>query len=343
MNDIYYLLNTYFNKINKSNKINILIPSYNNIVKLFNLIKSINKYSKIKSYYLSKLSIQSKLNKNNLYKMIDKTFISIGEIKHFSNNIIINIYIYNREKYLLLNKLRHLNLKKKYIYTLNKEIIISLNKKLSLFNNKILLYNYYISRLFLNNLKYNVYNLIILKKVLSKLLMKKVTLNITSIKYSHLNNNILVDSIISKLNNNRKISILKALRKSLIYAKIMKLNYLLKIKKFNTHVNKEIIERYKYLISKKKYIIEKIFENNSNIHIAGLKLEGKGRLTRRLVAARAIKKINYKGNLNNIYSSINKNSSFLFKGYQKSNLSKTTKNSYNVLGTYGIKYEINSY
>ena len=72
--------------------------------------------------------------------------------------------------------------------------------------------------------------------------------------------------------------------------------------------------------------------------MAGVRLEAKGRLTKRLVASRAIKKLKHKGSLNNIYSSINKNSVIDFVGYKKSNISYSNKNTYNLLGSYGIKY-----
>ena len=72
---------------------------------------------------------------------------------------------------------------------------MSLNKKLYLFNNKIILYNYYISKLFFNNLKFNTCNILLLKKIMSKLLMKKVNFSITNVKYPHLNKNILINKM----------------------------------------------------------------------------------------------------------------------------------------------------
>jgi hypothetical protein len=64
----------------------------------------------------------------------------------------------------------------------------------------------------------------------------------------------------------------------------------------------------------------------------GIKIEAKGRITKRLTAARSVKKITYKGTL------VNKNSSFNFKGYEKSNINYIKNNNYSILGTYGLKY-----
>ena len=54
-----------------------------------------------------------------------------------------------------------------------------------------------------------------------------------------------------------------------------------------------------------------------------MKLEGKGRLTRRLTASRAIHKKAYKGSLKNVYSSFKGLSALMTKGYNRSNLNYT--------------------
>ena len=73
------------------------------------------------------------------------------------------------------------------------------------------------------------------------------------------------------------------------------------------------------------------------MHVIGLKLEANGRLTKRLIASRALKKIKVRGSLNNIFSSVNKNSAIDFKGFEKSNINYISGNSYNRNGSFGIK------
>jgi hypothetical protein len=80
-----------------------------------------------------------------------------------------------------------------------------------------------------------------------------------------------------------------------------------------------------------------------NTHIIGIFLEGKGRLTRRLTASRAVDKLTYKGTFKNIYSSMQNRSSVLSKGYQNSNIDYINVNSYNRNGSYGIKSHNSTY
>jgi ribosomal protein L28 len=275
---------------------------------------------------------------NTIKKYINKIFFTITEIKFFSDKLIIYISIYNREKNFLLEKLQNLKLKDKRLN--------NFNKKLKLLNNKLYLYNYYSAKLFINNLKINTYNMFKLKNILSKLLDRKILFNVTSHKYFHLNKDIMLDLLTEKINKNRKKSILNIIRKSLMYAKIAKLHYLLKIKNLNNLIKNNV----KTLISKKNNylndnveLIKEIFKKGVNLHTIGFRLESKGRLTKRLVAAKTIKKINNKGILNNIHSSVNRNSIFLFKGFERSNINFSNKNNDNLLGSYGIKYWVSSY
>lgn len=284
-------------------------------------------------------------NTANTY--INKVFFCITDIKYFSKKLIINISIYNREKNFIFEKLQILKLKDKRLNNLQYNSIISIiNKKLIYLNTKLYLYNYYSARLLINNFKTNTYHLFKLKNLLSKIFERKILLNITCYKYFHLNKHIMLNILTEKINNNRKKSVLYIIRKSLIYAKIAKLHYLLKIKNLNNliknNANNIINKRYKYL-DENVETIKEIFKKGVNLHTIGFKIESKGRLTKRLVAAKTIKKVNNKGILNNIHSSINKNSAFLFKGFEKSNIHFSNKNNDNLLGSYGIKYWVSSY
>ena len=77
--------------------------------------------------------------------------------------------------------------------------------------------------------------------------------------------------------------------------------------------------------------------------ISGMKLQGTGRLTKRLTASRSISKSMGKGSLKNRASSYNGLSTVVLRGYVKSNLQYININSYNRIGAYGIKSWISSY
>ena len=81
--------------------------------------------------------------------------------------------------------------------------------------------------------------------------------------------------------------------------------------------------------SKYKYLSNKI--------ISGIKLQGSGRLTKRLTASRSVIKYDKMGNLRKDKSYSNDLSTNLLKGYVKSNLQYTNINSYKPIGSYGIK------
>jgi hypothetical protein len=303
--------------------------SFNNFFRNHILPSRIN--NTVNNYNKFKISFQ-----NNIY-------INILEIKYFYNKIIIHICVYNREKLYILRKLRLLKINKVNYLIKNNNIIdnkinLLLKEKLILLNNKLYLYKYYTSMLFINNNKFSVYNLLKLKKILYNVFKKSIYFNITNIKYFHLNNDIFLSSLTEKLNKNRKNSILKLIRKSFRFAKTAKLHYLLKIKKIDNYLLKEMKGNYEDILRLKEYLINNVFSKAANIHIMGLRLESKGRLTKRLVASRAIKKLKYKGSLNNVYSSINKNSTIATRGFEKSNINYLSKNNYNLLGSYGFKY-----
>jgi hypothetical protein len=309
------------------------IYTFNKYVNIHGIIIYVNIYNIINYYF-----------NNTIKNYINKIFFTITEIKFYSNKLIIYISIYNREKNFFLEKLQILKLKDNNFN--NKSVIRTINKKLIVLNNRLYLYNYYSAKLFLNNLKINAYNMFKLKNILSNLLEKKILFNITSHKYFHLNKDIMLDLLTEKINKNRKKSVLNIIRKSLMYAKTAKLHYLLKIKNLNNFIknNVNIIINKKYNnLNDNVELIKEIFKKGVNLHTVGFRLESKGRLTKRLVAAKTIKKVNNKGILNNIHSSVNKNSTFLFKGFERSNINFSNKNNDNLLGSYGIKYWVSSY
>ena len=89
-------------------------------------------------------------------------------------------------------------------------------------------------------------------------------------------------------------------------------------------------------------IIESVNKNNvvktiKQQIVSGVRFEASGRLTRRLIAMRAVSKNRYTGSLNNIRCSFNGLSSCLLRGYAKSNLQYINVNSKTRNGAFGLK------
>jgi hypothetical protein len=71
--------------------------------------------------------------------------------------------------------------------------------------------------------------------------------------------------------------------------------------------------------------------------MAGVRLEAKGRLTRRFTASRSVFKIKWKGSLKNIDSSYKGLSSVILRGHFKNNVQYSIINSKTRNGTFGLK------
>jgi hypothetical protein len=71
--------------------------------------------------------------------------------------------------------------------------------------------------------------------------------------------------------------------------------------------------------------------------MGGVRLEAKGRLTRRFTASRSVFKIKWKGSLKNIDSSYRGLSSVILRGHAKSNVQYSIVNSKTRNGAFGLK------
>jgi hypothetical protein len=87
-----------------------------------------------------------------------------------------------------------------------------------------------------------------------------------------------------------------------------------------------------------KYIIKTL----KHIKLAGIRVEGKGRLTRRFTAARSIFKVKWKGGLKNVDSSFKGLPTIMLRGDRKSNVQYSILSSKNRNGAFGIKGWISS-
>jgi hypothetical protein len=299
----------------------------------FKYILEINKF---------RLSKKKKLKKiNSPFKILKKGIIyKIFNLISFNNNNLNSYYDYFSNK----------NIKSNNFFTLfklkNNKYILNNIKKIFYMNiKKIFMCKYYLGLIYLTNYKFNNNNLTELKNKLYKIYKKKININIVNIKYLYLENTIFLDALMNKLND-RKKKALKVIRKGLSLGKIVKLHPLFyrerKVEEndSNKELNK-IDHKLDNLIKlkdnkKNKYI--NIILGLKNKHVSGLRVEAKGRLTKRLTASRAVYKISYKGSLKNIYSSYNKLSTLILRGLTKSNTVYVNTNSKNRNGSYGVKY-----
>jgi hypothetical protein len=149
---------------------------------------------------------------------------------------------------------------------------------------------------------------------------------------------------------NRKRRVLKVIRMALklskkpyvnkFYMDLLNVNSLdtVLVKKNSSLSINNNIPLNKDLISKPvSYKSRIIFFYLKHKIISGMKLQGTGRLTKRLTASRSISKSMGKGSLKNRASSYNGLSTMVLRGYVKSNLQYININSYSRIGAYGIK------
>lgn len=220
--------------------------------------------------------------------------------------------------------------------------------------------------------KYNNIYLSRLSSIIKNVYGKKIEFNIINLKYIYLDSHIFSESIALKIRN-RKNKLIKILKKALSLQHINKprrykyniqkfylnrynstykqnnvsnivgndvlhllLNRIFNTKKVSENLEGKFIsklyKRSSYL-AKEKYIYRSIRFRK----IRGVRIEAKGRLTRRLTASRAIFKVRYKGSLKNFDSSIKNLSSIMLRGYLKSNIDYVNLNSKTRNGCFGLK------
>lgn len=80
-----------------------------------------------------------------------------------------------------------------------------------------------------------------------------------------------------------------------------------------------------------------VLKNLKHLNLAGVRVEAKGRLTRRFTAQRSVFKMKYKGGLKNVDSSFKGLPAVMLRGFFKSNVQYSLINSKNRNGAYGVK------
>jgi hypothetical protein len=79
-----------------------------------------------------------------------------------------------------------------------------------------------------------------------------------------------------------------------------------------------------------------------HMKLRGIRVEAKGRLTRRATASRSVFKMKWKGGLKNVDSSFRGLSTIMLRGYAKSNVQYSLLNSKNRNGAFGVKGWVSS-
>nr|ACV41161.1 ribosomal protein 3 [Graphilbum nigrum] len=343
-NNVYYFNSNYLKNI----------PLYN-----INLNRLIKFYF---DFYLNPLKFKSNfIDKKKSYYSLNKIFVSKAELKHTNSKVIITVYVYNRERIILLNKIRKI---KKSLFIINNFFYKCINTSTDLYNIylKKILYKEFIFlnkwklKLNLNDLRFKNNFLFRLNKFISKIYKKKIEFNIINLKsivhhpdiYTDImqrklrkqNTNVLrlIKTFLNKghiLENNdlkERFRVIKSVNFNLLENKYKNININSIVE--NTNLNKTIVDSYDVKNSNNKDII---FESIKYKNLGGIRLELKGRLTRKFKSEKAMFKIKWKGGLKNIDSSFKGLSSVNYRGNVNSNLEYSLNRSKRRIGAFAIK------
>jgi hypothetical protein len=277
---------------------------------------------------------------------MEKLFLFNEKINSISSKLLYGNRIYDYKRVFI-------TLEKNYVirYIKNK-ILLEYNKAK---NTRILLYK-------LINILQRIYN-------------KKVEFNIVNLKKMHYNSDIYTQAISLKLKNKNN-KLYRVLKASLRKVRVIKINKLTeqqeKFKRSTLLVNrignKTINDMFNASDIKNKNLDNLLLEyypsiNNlktevkikdeirniplslqeyvltslKHIQLYGLRVEAKGRLTRRFTASRSVFKMKWKGGIKNVDSSFGKISTIMLRGTKKSNLQYSIVNSKNRNGAFAVK------
>lgn len=227
-----------------------------------------------------------------------------------------------------------------------------------------------------NSVKFEKPFIVRLTHLVEKLYNKNIEFNIVNLKKMHLNSDILTQAIVLKLKN-KKNRISRVLRSSLNKVKLPNVNrlseksiesnneyFINKIR--NTYINdmfsNETIKvdslnklLLNYFPSANKLEIDNlynvkcpislrnyVFRYLKHFRLAGVRLEAKGRLSRRFTASRSVFNLTWKGGLKNVDSSFKGLSTVMLRGDAKSNVEYSMLKSKARIGAFGIKGWVSS-
>ena len=210
----------------------------------------------------------------------------------------------------------------------------------------------------LNQYKFN--NQILLPKlsnILNKIIGKKIEYNIINLKSIAYNTDLFTYALALKLKKKR-MNHIKSMFSILNRAYLPKINTIKERTLVKGNQNIDLfLDKYKDLkvisnldktnldgllgdihgITNNKEIHETIYNSIGYKNMGGIRLEVKGRLTKRYRADRSIYSLKWKGGLKNVDSSFKRLSSVLFRGNSKSNVSYSLTRSKRRIGAFAVK------
>lgn len=344
--------------------LNDLIKSYFNLYFNYKFIKSKLKSRRSKRISLNKIFVSKPEIKHTNNKAIitiytyNKERLSlINKIRNLKKNFYKKVFffLYKSKKFfynfifkLTNNKIVYFELYKKFIESLLiKELILIRRYKL---------------RFNLNRYKFEEIFLYKLNKLIYELYGKKIEINIINLKSIMFNSHLFTEILglrIKKKNANvmRNINIIlnkaklpkvnriieksrlvKSVNSNLLENKYknLNLNFLLKDNNLNEKLN-DLYYNVSTNMSNNAKLFDIIFNDIKYKNIGGVRLEIKGRLTKRYRADRALFKVKWKGGLKNIDSSYKGLSSVNMRGYLNSNVEYSIFTSKRRIGAFAVK------
>src|SRR6201990_528018 len=311
------------------------------IITLYIYNKQKNNYLlKLKKRYISKFLINIlSFKKNNTVKslssrknILSNKLILLKKLKKISINGTLALIDANIFKPKIARILKDLHQKKKiHKFKVVSDYVNKFFKKLikkSL--RRLYIYTYYRRLIYINKSRFNYTYLQFIKNKLQALFNKNIEFNFINLKYFYLDSNILSESILLKIKKNRR-RLMRHLSNLQNKVMLNKRNVILSKLIKKNELNKKVF------LYNDRFLYKNIFDSLKYKHLAGFRLEAKGRLNKRNTAARSINKVKYKGSLLDIDSSYKGLSTVLLRNNLSPNLQYTKLNSKTGIGSFGLK------
>jgi flagellar biosynthesis regulator FlaF len=141
--------------------------------------------------------------------------------------------------------------------------------------------------------------------------------------------------LVNIIRNNTISTMLKRIKKNKIRNDNL-IKLLLKFYPLADNLNLNVIKK-PFSIIRSFSLEDYVLRSLKHLNLRGIRVEAKGRLTRRFTASRSVSKLRCKGGLKNVDSSFRGLSTIMLRGIVKSNLQYSTINSKNRNGAFGIK------
>jgi hypothetical protein len=354
----------FFNKSDKTPLINKVFKKIKKIYKIIEKKEEIITFNR--PLYLSneqKLDINEDINNKRIIKLNRslslEEFMTQFDFKTYNDKVL--KYISDKYSISLTNKEK---------LSLFNEIIIQIDEWYT-YSHLLPLYLF-----MFNKAKFTMNFMEKLTHLVKNLYNKEVVFNIVNLKKMHLSSDIYTQAVALKLKN-RDNKLYRVLKSSLRKIKIPDFSKITKKNKWNKdefivnkirnslinsmftaeqedakdplnnlllnffpsaeNLKKSVVVKKgsvkNYSISLKDYVLMYL----KHIKIRGLRVEAKGRLTRRFTASRSVFKMKWKGGLKNVDSSFKGLSTIMLRGYVKSNAQYTFISSKNRNGAFGVK------